>query len=79
MNIQERLQGLFRDVFDNRELVISRATTAADIREWDSLNHINLIVGMEKEFEIKFGLAEIQSLQSVGDMIDLVARKRGAA
>ena len=44
----ERVTDIFRDVFDDDELVISDSTNSEDIEDWDSLEHIQLIVGMEK-------------------------------
>jgi acyl carrier protein len=60
---------IFRDVFENDEIVISETTVAADIPEWDSLNHIYLVVAIEKHFKVKFTTHQIQSWQSVGDII----------
>ena len=60
---------IFRDVFENDEIEISETTVAADIPEWDSLNHIYLVVAIEKHFNVKFTTHQIQSWQSVGDII----------
>mgnify|MGYP001584497491 CR=1 FL=1 len=73
--ILARVEAIFRDIFDNEALVVSRATSAVDIEEWDSLNNINLIVAIEKEFKIKFILTELDALKNVGEMIDLIGQK----
>ena len=73
--ILARVEAIFRDIFDNEALVVSRATSAVDIEEWDSLNNINLIVAIEKEFKIKFILAELVALKNVGEMIELITEK----
>ena len=70
-----KLEQVFRDIFDEEELTINNETTAEDIEDWDSLAHINLVVATEKEFDVKFALGELQTLQNVGDMVDLVIRK----
>ena len=75
MKTLERVQDIFRDIFDMKDLNVSRTTSAANIEEWDSLTHISLVVGIEKEFGIKFALGELQALQNVGDMIDLIEKK----
>jgi acyl carrier protein len=72
---QERLQAVFRDIFDDESIVIHRAMTAKDIEEWDSLTHINLVVATEKEFGLRFSLAEIKALKNVGEFQDLIERK----
>ncbi|WP_104697215.1 MULTISPECIES: acyl carrier protein [unclassified Helicobacter] len=73
--IKERLQEIFRDIFDDENLEISEATTANDIEEWDSLMHISLVSSIEKEFKIRFALGELQDLKNVGDMIALIEAK----
>lgn len=73
--IFEKIQQIFRDIFDNQTLCISDETTSNDIEDWDSLNHINLIVSMEKTFNLKFTLMEVQVLKNVGEMVDLIKKK----
>lgn len=60
---------IFREVFENDVIEISETTVAADIPEWDSLNHIYLVVAIEKHFNVKFTTHQIQSWQCVGDML----------
>ena len=70
-NVQE----IFRDIFDEHDMVIENKTNSDDVEEWDSLNHINLVSAIEKEFKIKFALGELMSLKDVGAMIDLMMVK----
>jgi acyl carrier protein len=73
--IKSRLENVFRDLFDNPGLTLTRETTAADVEDWDSLNHVNLIVAIEKAFKIRFTTAEVSGLENVGELIDLIAKK----
>ena len=73
--ILQQVNSIFIDVLDNEEIVLSNSTTAQDIEEWDSLSHIQLIVAIEKHFNIRFTSKEIQSWDSVGEMIDCIASK----
>ena len=73
--ILERVQNVFRDVFDDEDLIITDSTNSEDIEEWDSLNHINLVLNIEKIFNIRFVTGEIQALKNVGEMIDLLEEK----
>ncbi len=75
IDIIGKVEGVFRDVFDESELKISETTTAEDIEDWDSLAHISLVVAIEKEFNIKFALDELQTLQNVGEMVALINKK----
>jgi acyl carrier protein len=78
-HVMTRLTGVFRSVFGNEILRLSRTTTAQDVDGWDSLMHINLIVAIEREFKIRFTTREITALQNIGDLVDLIARKTGAS
>ncbi len=73
--IASKVQDIFRDVFDDDALTISRATNSADIEDWDSLAQISLVVAIEKEFRIRCSLDELATLSDVGDMLDLIAGK----
>ena len=70
----EAVQQIFRDNFDDEELVLTRETCADDIEDWDSLEQINLLTAIEKKFGLKFGLADVRDLQNVGDLLDLIER-----
>lgn len=70
-----RVQDIFRDVLDNEEIEIAFSTTSDDIEEWDSLSHIQLIVAIEKEFNVKFTSKEIMSWDNVGEMLDCILQK----
>ena len=72
----ERLQVIFRDIFDDNALVLRPEMTAADVKNWDSLNHIDLIVAAEREFKIRFSTAEVTTLKNVGELAAQVDKKR---
>jgi len=73
--VMETLTGIFRDVFDSPSLVLHDAMTAADVENWDSLNHIDLIVAVEKKFNVKFTTKDVTSLKTVGDLALLIQKK----
>tara|TARA_B100001964_G_C13939405_1_gene468238 strand:- start:402 stop:647 length:246 start_codon:yes stop_codon:yes gene_type:complete len=70
------IQDIFRDIFDADDLVISNTTNSDEIEDWDSLNHINLVSAIEKEFKIKFALGELETLRDVGAMVDLMMTEK---
>lgn len=76
--IYATLTDIFREVFDDAQLELRPDTTAADIADWDSFNHINLIVAAETRFGIKFQTSEVESLKNVGDMVATIERKLSA-
>ncbi|MCR4923290.1 MAG: acyl carrier protein [Lachnospiraceae bacterium] len=72
--VMEKVTVIFREVFDDDELIITDATNSDDIEDWDSFEHISLIVAMEKEFGMKFDIKEVNTLENVGQMVDLICR-----
>lgn len=73
-DILAKLTEVFRDVFDDESLALTRDTTAEDIDEWDSLNQIKLILACEKAFAIKLKPRDINTLANVGEMVDHLAK-----
>jgi acyl carrier protein len=74
-NILKELTAIFRQIFDDDSIVLTLETTAADIGDWDSFNHINIIVATEEHFGIKFQTAETEELKNVGHLVDLIQQK----
>ena len=67
---------IFRDVFDDDNLLINLSTTANDIEGWDSLANIRLVVAIEKFFKLRFSASEISNLENVGDVVNLILKKQ---
>ncbi|MGN0578980.1 MAG: acyl carrier protein [Ruminiclostridium sp.] len=73
--IYERLNSVFRDFFDDEEIELDADTTADDIEDWDSLNHITLMAAVEDEFGIRFTMGEVSGMENVGEMVEIIKRK----
>ena len=73
--LTKRLTEVFRDVFDDDSIVITPATTADDIEDWDSIEHITLIGAVEDEFGMKFKMGEVSGMNNVGEMMKLIAAR----
>jgi len=76
-SLLKEVNGIFIEVLDNEDIQLSFETQAKDVEDWDSLNHIQLVVAIEKHFKIKFTSLEIQGWKNVGDMLDTVLAKKG--
>ncbi len=74
-DIMKRLTCVFRDVFDDDSIVITPATTSADIEDWDSIEHINLVAAVEDEFKMRFKMKEVSGMKNVGEMIDIISQR----
>ena len=73
--IMERLNEVFRDVFDDSSITVDDNTTSKDIEDWDSLEHINLVGAVEQELKMRFKMKEVSSMKNVGEMADIVAER----
>ena len=73
----EKLNSVFRDIFDDEDITLNDATTADDIEDWDSLEHISLVVAVEKCFGIKFTMGEVMGMKNVGEMMDIILGRIG--
>ena len=70
--IYEKLNEVFQDVFDDDSITVNAETTADDIEDWDSLEHINLVSAVEKAFGVKFTMAQVVGMKNVGEMVDVI-------
>ena len=71
-----QLQEIFREVFDNQNLTITENTSPDEIDDWDSFNHVKLILSLEETFDIKFDVEEVMELNKVCDIISAVKNKK---
>lgn len=76
-DVLEKLNEIFRDVFDDDSIEVCDSTTSADIDGWDSLEHINLVLAVEQEFDFKFEMGQVVSMKDVGEMVDIILDEVG--
>lgn len=73
--IYEELNEIFRDIFDDESINLTPETNSDDIEDWDSLEHINLVVAIEKKFGIKFSMDEVTGMKNVGEMVKIIIER----
>ncbi|MBO7391138.1 MAG: acyl carrier protein [Clostridia bacterium] len=73
--IYDRLNDVFRDIFDDDDITVGPKTTAKDIEDWDSLEHIRLIAAVEREFGMRFKMGEVSTMKNVGEMASIIAAR----
>ena len=70
--VKNTIEELCRDIFRNADLVLEDSMTAQDVKGWDSLTNLQLMSEIEDEFDITFGLNEVNNFKNVGDLIESV-------
>lgn len=70
--VLDKVNDIFKDVFNREDLVINFETTAKDVEDWDSLRQITLIEVIEDEFNMRFTMDEVVGMENVGSMIDII-------
>jgi acyl carrier protein len=75
---REKLQEIFRELFDDDNIVLTDDTSAKDIAGWDSLTNVKLIVRIEKAFKVRFGTGEVVGINNVGELLALITKKLGS-
>lgn len=75
MGLINELQEIFRDIFDEDDLVLTADMSAEDIEDWDSLTHMQLIIAIEKKYNIKFTTDEIIAANNVGEFVHILEGK----
>ena len=78
IDISNTVEAICRDVLDNAYLKLEAHQRASEIDNWDSLAHISIITSIEKHYRIRFALGELDSMDSIGDLLDMIARKTTA-
>jgi acyl carrier protein len=66
---------IFRRVLNNDAVALKYETTAQDVKDWDSLNHIELVLAVEKHFKIRFNFSELQKFKNVGQWCENIMAK----
>jgi acyl carrier protein len=73
-----QLNSIFREVFDDPALVVRPETSPGDIADWDSVAQVKLVLAVEEAFAIRFTSDEVSSVQSAGDFIAALNKRKGA-
>ena len=71
----EKLSNVFRVLFNLPDIELNDNLTPKAISGWDSFNHVNLIINIEEEFNVRFSNSEVGDLQNVGNLKTLLASK----
>ena len=79
MEIHDRLEQVFRSVFNDDSLVLRDETVSSDIAGWDSVAHVNLMFTIESTFEIQFVGNELAEFKDIGELKRFLEAKSQSA
>lgn len=73
--ILSKISALIQDVLSDDSLEITEESVAAEIEDWDSINHVEIIASIEEDFDIRFKTLEIEEFTNVGDILTGIEAK----
>jgi len=76
--ILDRVRLAFRDAWIPVDLALERDVYLDDIAGLDSVSRVRLILTLESAFNVEILPKENSQLRNIGDLVDLIAKKRGA-
>jgi len=71
-DILERVQSIASDILGLPGLKLHEENTARDVPGWDSLTHVQIIIGVEQAFGIRMSATEVAQLENAGSLVDVV-------
>ena len=60
---------ILRDLLMDDSIELTMHTRRPDVPNWDSFAYVNFIVAAELQLKIKFNVAEVESFQTVGEIV----------
>lgn len=73
--ILAKIRDILAEVVDNESLQLTESTAADSVPDWDSINHVKLLIGLESELGFRFETDEVGGLHNVGELVDLIQKK----
>jgi acyl carrier protein len=70
-----KVRDILAEVIDDDSLQLSETSTAEDVADWDSINHVKLLIGLESDLGFRFETDEVTGLSNVGELINVIEKK----
>lgn len=74
-NLLSQISEIIKDVLLLDDFSIVETTSAEEVEEWDSINHVEIIAAIEDHFKVRFNTLEIETFKNVGDLVNGVNDK----
>lgn len=76
--VLSKITEILAELLDNPELQLTEESTADSVEDWDSVNHVKLLIALESDLGIQFATDEVNGVQNVGALIDVIQNKLAA-
>jgi acyl carrier protein len=70
--IYDQLKTIFQNIFDEESIELTPELSAKDVKGWDSIAQIRLILLIEKTFNFEFATTELARAANVGDLVAVI-------
>ncbi|MEI7661270.1 MAG: acyl carrier protein [Bacteroidota bacterium] len=72
--MKEKIKAVIKRTFKITE--VPDNLSQKNCEQWDSMNHLNLVVELESEFDISLEPEEIAEMKSLDDILKLIENKK---
>ena len=73
--ILKKIEKNVRALFMDETIVVTMEMVSSDVEGWDSFEHVNLLINLEEEFNIKFNINDVIKINNVGELVELIKRQ----
>jgi len=77
--LNPKLAEVMADILEVKPGDVTRETVRDGHPTWDSFNHLRLMTAIEEEFGVQFTMDEIESIETAGQLDDLLGGYLAAA
>lgn len=77
--IFEEITEVMGDLFGVDPTMLTLDSSKANVKGWDSLQQVNLLLDLEQRFNVQLQAEEIARLKTVGDIVEMIERQRATA
>jgi acyl carrier protein len=76
--IFEQVRSIAADLFEVPAAQITSESSPETLESWDSVQHLNLVLGLEQHFNLQFEPEEMDRMKTIAAVVELVASKLSA-
>tara|TARA_B100001121_G_scaffold263513_1_gene244394 strand:- start:292 stop:528 length:237 start_codon:yes stop_codon:yes gene_type:complete len=72
---EKQIISLISKILNLKVSQLNQKSSAKNIKNWDSMNHVKIIVGLEKEFKVKINTSVAMELDSIKKIVNFINRR----